>query len=172
MKRVFCLFLLLGILLSASGQNEINKTDEGGLRQGRWIIQTINSRIECSYLDNLLHGVYISYSIVSGKLYSIGEFNHGEYSGTWYFFDDDGALLSKVENIQKNDSIVIKSKKIYFSGDFPDFLATLVLFYPSGMIKSKGMILYSGSFEEDYLEYGEWMYFDEKGNTVKTVVKQ
>lgn len=171
MKKVFISLLLLGSFFYASGQNEINKIDERGLRQGRWIIQTVNSQVECGYLDNLLHGVYLSHSAVSGKLQSIGEFDHGEYSGTWYFFDDNGTPLSKVENIQKNDSIVINSKKIYFKGGKPEFVATLVNFYNSGMIKSKGTILYSGSFEEDYLEYGEWIVYDTKGNVIRTVDK-
>ena len=151
-------------MLCALGQNGINRTDSNGLKQGRWINKTKTSLIECCYLDNLLHGVYVSYSAVSGKLYSIGEYNNGEYSGTWYFFDDNGLPLSKVDNIQRNDSIVIDSKKISLNGGKPVFTATLVFFFPSGMVKSIGMILYSGSFEEDYLEYGEWLYYDEKGN--------
>ena len=50
-------------------------------KQGFWIEDN-----ECAYyVDDVLHGLSISYFKKNHNLFRIGEFENGEYAGTWMF---------------------------------------------------------------------------------------
>ena len=42
-------------------------------------------------------------------------------------------------------------------------------YYPNGNIEKEGMLLCTeGPWMDDSVEYGEWKYYDENGNLIKT----
>ena len=41
-------------------------------------------------------------------------------------------------------------------------------YYPSGAVKSEGYMVCDEDFMVDFWEIGEWKYYDESGNLIKT----
>lgn len=168
MKRVLIVLLVFSSF-SVLGQNKINQVDSNGKKQGYWIED--NGYKECYYKNNLLHGFCKTYSKINHTLDALGEFDNGNYSGIWYFFDEKkGFIIGKFFDIEKNTDIIIVLDDGH-TKEKPIYKAYNINYYPSGIIKEEGQILYDDSFEIDYYEYGLWKYYDEKGNLIKTVNK-
>jgi hypothetical protein len=45
--------------------------------------------------------------------------------------------------------------------------AYMIEYYPTGVIKKEGIILYDSSMEVDFYEYGSWKFYNEKGELIK-----
>ena len=45
----------------------------------------------------------------------------------------------------------------------------MIVYYPNGNIKEEGTVLWTEDPNmDDSVEYGEWKYYDENGNLIKT----
>ncbi|HHT51661.1 MAG TPA: hypothetical protein GX007_00560 [Bacteroidales bacterium] len=162
---VFIISLILFINLNVYPQNNsINFTDENGKKQGFWIEDN-----ECAYyVDDVLHGLSISYFKKNHNLFRIGEFENGEYAGTWMFFDEKvGYLSCKIFDIKLNDGKKVLIDKYRGLTKTPIRQAYMIEYYPTGVIKKEGIILYDSSMEVDFYEYGSWKFYNEKGELIK-----
>ena len=99
----------------------------------------------------------------------VGEYNDGECCGTWYAFHEKGYPEWKLYNISKYDSVY--SKQGYAKNYKPQHSAIRVNYYPDGMKKSEGRILFDNDPIEDQIEFGTWYYYDKKGDLIKTIIK-
>jgi len=145
--------------------SDCNLTDKQGRKQGLWIEN--KGYTEVYYKNNLKDGIYKSYSRMNGTLYAFGEFKDGIQSGKWYFFNESGHLLYTEENISENTKY--SRKQTDGSLYKPKFISYVKDFYPNGILKGEGPVVYDESVEIDYYKIGIWKYFDEKGNLVKTM---
>jgi len=148
-----------------------NKTDANGKKQGLWReIDYGGDYTETYYKDGLLHGVYRTYSLkYPHVLTELGEFKKGEYTGNFYsFVGTNGEPLSVmsiiIRNIEKTDIIVkcpdreIKFKYKSYEEDY----------FPSGVLKEEGILLFDESFHTDGFKYGKWKYYDKNGKLTHT----
>lgn len=86
MKKILRLFALTSTLLfgysldDINAQNDYNKTDDTGRRQGKWI----------DFHDN-------------GKIRYTGEFKNNEPIGEFLYYSEDGALVAKNNYLKKSN---------------------------------------------------------------------
>lgn len=169
MKKTL-LILLLGMLgtVMAFGQEYIpvNQRDMLGRKQGFWVRSLQGYCDELYYKDNLLHGICKRYFPFDKPIYldAVGEYANGEKSDTWYIFDSQGCILRKYSNFEINTGKRLSKDGYVWQ---PFIQAYKVECYPTGIIRSEGMVL----FEENswiHFEYGLWKYYDEEGNLVRT----
>ena len=87
-------------------------------------------------------------------------------SGTWYMFGDEGELRCTIDSIEFNkDSIytgypccrIFRKYKCYCTD-----------YYPGGGVEKEGYMVCDEEFEIEIWEIGEWKYYDEAGNLIKT----
>ena len=111
-------------------------------------------------------GVYKGFH--NGKLYIFGEMKNGFFSGNWYYFNENGELMIKFSRFFAND----KSLTLKDLNCIPDYICYYESFYSNGQVKEEGSCLFYK--EEDPLidsyEYGKYIYYDEKGNVIKTKI--
>ena len=143
---------------------DCNKTDENGRKQGLWIEGDETSHIEMHYKDGIISGVFKHF--LAGKLFSLGEFTDGHYSGIWYYYDDDGGIESSCENFAPNHDTIHQK---WAEKCVPDYKCYLKLYYSNGNIKEEGWIVWNESPLSDFsLQHGIWKYYDETGNLIRT----
>ena len=164
--------LILIILLGISGAVvfgqetiSVNQKDAWGQKQGFWL-RSLDGYYECYYKDNLLHGICKRYFPFDNPIYldAVGEYANGEKSDTWYIFNSQGCILCRYSNFEINAEKRISENGYVWQ---PFIQAYKVECYPTGIIRSEGMVL----FEENswiHFEYGLWKYYDEEGNLVRT----
>ena len=151
-------------------QNEIssdyNKTDSSGKKQGLWIEEKGQIRIEQNYKDGIRSGVYKQF--FAGNLSILGEYTNGMESGIWYYYDL-GVLMMTFEDFVKNhDTITNEGNRGRY---VPDYKCYSKAYYSNGNIKDEGWLLWNegDSPESDFsIEYGTWKYYNEKGELIKT----
>ncbi|WP_310557399.1 membrane-binding protein [Flavobacterium sp.] len=105
MKKYIILSLLLlsGVLFAQSIEPKYEI--EGNLVKATYFHDNGNVKQEGFYKDGKVHGKWISYSEVGNKI-SLGEFNKGEKTGKWFFWNEKS--LSEVDY---TDSRVAEVKK-------------------------------------------------------------
>ena len=95
MKKILALFSLL-ILFNVSlfAQNDVNKTDDLGRRQGKWI----------DYHQN-------------GQIRYTGEFKNNEPIGEFLYYSENGELTAKInyEKRKNKDLVNVNCKTLIFS---------------------------------------------------------
>ena len=97
-------------------------------------------------------------------LFLFGEYTADNISGTWYMFGDEGELRCTIDSIELNkDSIYTGYCRI-----FCKYKCYCADYYPSGAVKSEGYMVCDEDFMVDFWEIGEWKYYDESGNLIKT----
>ena len=149
---------------------DYNITDANGKKQGLWIEESGRTRIERHYKDGIRSGVYKQF--FAGKLSILGEYTNDKESGIWYIYDNERVWMTFENHAQNYDTITREwDKKRYV----PDYKCYSKAYYPNGNIKDEGWLLWNEgeSPESDLsIEYGEWKYYDEEGNLVRTKVFQ
>lgn len=111
-------------------------------------------------------GVYKGY--FNGKLSFFGEMSNGNYSGNWYWFNENGEIMIKFSNFSKNDdNLTLKELN-----KTPEFKCFYEGYFSNGMIKEKGLVLFFKGDDpvSEGMEYGKYIYYDEKGNVIKTKI--
>ena len=165
-KQITLLIFSLMFFTFAQEDNskEINQFDENGKKSGLWIEGKGNYFIY--YKNGEEDGVHISYNRKNGRLSGFGECTQGNKSGIWYYFDTYGLLVFTETNINKNKTlsrIRDDKKKI-----FPKFSSYVKNYFPNGVVKSEGLVLYEEDIEIDYYETGIWKYYSKTGELVET----
>jgi antitoxin component YwqK of YwqJK toxin-antitoxin module len=130
--------------------------------------------------DELLHGPFVEY-YCNGKIKRSGEFYNNFSVGTWFEYFENGKIKSKQSfRISKRDSLFnwytkypdslrVFSIKIIF-GAFNN----LEPLPPVKICNSEDESIQYSSTDEFYgyegIKTGKWLYYDKKGNLVKTKV--
>jgi len=176
-KQLISVFCILVSFLSCQSQtNTANKNptpvnctdcnlkDTQGKKYGLWIER--NGSVEVYYKNNQRDGVYKAYNRKNGKLLGLGEYKEGNKSGKWYFFDESSHLLFTEENIKENKEYTrMRDDGVKVT---PKFTSYVKNYYPNGVIKEEGQILYDEDVEIDYYKTGTWKYYDKEGKLTET----
>lgn len=161
-------FLLLPSLLFAQkGYNDqINRYNDKGQKEGYWIEDRGSDRIETYYENGKKTGLFKSYSkSTPSTLRYFGEFADDKMVGLWYSFADKGHLFQIDSDFGEiRDTIRLKGNVTYYA----PFKCHTKFFYPNGKIRSEGTLLYGDDPQLDGQEYGEWKYYDKNGNLTET----
>ena len=176
MKTKILILTLIGLAINIQtfaqikDASKINQFNEKGQKDGFWVDTVSNYEYYQSYYkDGILSGIHKEYNI-DGILQVLGEFKDGEFSGTWYYFENDGRIWMIFRDFEKNDyPISDYDGKTYI----PDYKCYLTGYHPNGRIESEGIVLWSGDdnpVSDTSIEYGEWKYYDEQGNLIKTKI--
>lgn len=147
-------------------KSDYNKTNHDGEKQGLWIEEEGNSRIERYYKNGVLDGTYKRFD--ANELSILGEYTNGKESGIWYYYEK-GILMMTFENYATNyDTITSEGIRGRYK---PDYKCYYKGYHPNGTIAEEGWVLWDeGTCPESDLskEYGTWKYYDEKGCLIKT----
>jgi antitoxin component YwqK of YwqJK toxin-antitoxin module len=145
--------------------DKINQFNDKGQKEGFWKEVSGNVKLESYYLNGKKSGIFKSFS-QTGNLNAIGEYNNDEISGTWYYFGDCGHLMMIQKDFEKNSYAIPLEHRV--QGVVPN-KCYCTEFYPNGMKKSEGVLLWDENPESDFtFEYGEWKYYNESGELIKT----
>jgi antitoxin component YwqK of YwqJK toxin-antitoxin module len=174
MKKVGFIFLLLNIYLITLAQegyekDKLNRVNANGQKEGLWIDDSNRDwRYEMYYKNGVLHGIYKEFSKARCNLSTLGEYTNGKMSGTWYYFGTYGFtimiftdFMDNKDTVKESDyiGIVVPPNKCYFRS-----------YHPNGSIESEGWTLFWDNLIAESCDYGEWKFYDEKGNLIKTKV--
>jgi antitoxin component YwqK of YwqJK toxin-antitoxin module len=150
--------------------DKINQYDNNGQKEGFWSDTIDGEIIQCYYKNGVRSGVYKWYSS-TGNLFCFGEFENGQMSGTWFYFDvSTGHLWFIFKNFEPNTDTIYNDLNEAF---VPDHKCYSISYHLNGNIEDEGTILwYEGDdpTSDLFIEYGEWKYYDEDGNLIKTKI--
>lgn len=148
---------------------EFNQTDESGLRTGIWVEEDYYKTFD-TYKNGVLNGISLTINPKTNKPYVICEFSNGEYSGTWYAFDDDGRLIYMLTDFKKNTLPAASIHGVQrVNGDIFENQCYSISFYKNGNKESEGILQFDDAPDSDFsFEYGLWKYYDENGCLIKT----
>ena len=143
----------------------MNRVNDLGQREGYWR-DSLGEGIthELYYKGGKKDGLFKCFS--RNDLFVLGEYTADNISGTWYVFGDEGELVSIHNSIEfSKDSIYTGYPccRIFYK-----YKCYRIDYYPSGAVKSEGYMVCDEDFMVDFWEIGEWKYYDESGNLIKT----
>lgn len=142
---------------------EFNQTNEAGLRTGIWVKEDYYKTFD-TYKNGVLNGISLTINPKTNKPYVICEFSNGEYSGTWYAFDDDGRLINLCTDFKKN---TLPLASVYGASGICEYQCYSISFYKNGNKESEGILQFDDTPEIPFL-YGLWKFYDENGCLIKT----
>lgn len=168
MKRliVFIASLLVSVLsFSQEAQDVHNQYDENGDKTGLWITQDSCWRSFAYYKNGKRDGVFYRVNTHYGTLCDFTRYLNGEIEEQFTFHDKTGVLLGREYNFRKLDVDLKSPYKDWTWDKAPDRICHSVEYYPNGNIKAEGdLIFWSDDGPEiDFIEYGEWKYYNEDG---------
>ena len=167
-KSVLLLFfagcVAIGIL-GIGRKIPMNRVNDLGQREGYWR-DSLGEGIthELYYKGGKKDGLFKCF--IRNELFLFGEYTADNMSGTWYMFGDEGELRCTIDSIEFNkDSIytgypccrIFRKYKCYCTD-----------YYPGGGVEKEGYMVCDEEFEIEIWEIGEWKYYDESGNLIKT----
>ena len=143
----------------------MNRVNDLGQREGYWR-DSLGEGIthELYYKGGKKDGLFKCF--IRNELFLFGEYTADNMSGTWYMFGDEGELRCTIDSIEFNkDSIytgypccrIFRKYKCYCTD-----------YYPGGGVEKEGYMVCDEEFEIEIWEIGEWKYYDEAGNLIKT----
>ena len=143
----------------------MNRVNDLGQREGYWR-DSLGEGIthELYYKGGKKDGLFKCF--IRNELFLFGEYTADNMSGTWYVFGDEGELVSIHNSIEfSKDSIYTGYPccRIFYK-----YKCYRIDYYPSGAVKSEGYMVCDEEFEIEIWEIGEWKYYDESGNLIKT----
>lgn len=148
--------------------DKINLFNIQGQKEGLWIEKSTYYIDYMYFCNGKPNGMFYRVKKSTNSLIYFGELTNGEYSGIWYYFSDYGHLLALQKDFKKNDKPI--PAEHYARGDCP-YQCYSITYYPNGVKKSEGILLWNEDPESDLtFEYGEWKYYDETGELIKTKV--
>ncbi len=171
MKRISFLLLLVaysGLSFSQPTAN-VNLLDDEGKKDGLWIDTEYRVRY-IYYSHGVEHGLMWGYYRQNpSQLFFIGEMDHGEMTGTWLYFYDDGHLSFRLDDFNNSNTLIPKVHR--YAIKYAPHNCYCIDYHSNGRIKAEGRWFFFDSPElDDTGEYGLWKYYDEEGNLVKTVL--
>ena len=143
----------------------MNRVNDLGQREGYWR-DSVGEGIthELYYKGGKKDGLFKCF--IRNELFLFGEYTADNMSGTWYMFGDEGELRCTIDSIEFNkDSIYTGYPCCRI---FCKYKCHSIDYYPSGAVKSEGYMVCDEEFEIEIWEIGEWKYYDESGNLIKT----
>ena len=148
---------------------EFNQMDESGLRTGIWVKEDYYKTFD-TYKNGARNGISLTINPKTNKPYVICEFSNGEYSGTWYAFDDDGRLIYMLTDFKKNTLPTAAIHRVQgLNGDVFENQCYSISFHANGNKESEGILQFDDAPDSDFsFEYGLWKYYDENGRLIKT----
>jgi antitoxin component YwqK of YwqJK toxin-antitoxin module len=170
------IILILALLIKCQAQTQVvldpirmtckncNQMDSQGNKNGLWVEKYTGGFFLIYYRNNKREGVFRQYSYGNG-LSSLGEYSNGIPCGKWYYFGGNCELGFTEENIKLIDTTLITNENMKANFNMKSYFKS---YYPNGIIKSEGQILYNDTPEIDFYKIGTWKYYDEKGNLIKT----
>lgn len=192
MKKLISLLLFLFLGGSVFAQNDFNKTDKQGRRQGKWVDYYCNGNIRYvgEFKDNEPSGEFLHYS-EDGVLIAKGKYNGKMKHGRWDFYSDKTGSLVLVENY---DNGVVVGKTAAYSPNSNNIVeeTDYVNGVKQGVYKKyydNGSLMVNAVYENDklngkYISYyhngamreeglykegvkvGEWRTYDLEGNVI------
>lgn len=196
MKKILTfLFIMISVVsVNLNAQENYNKTDKSGRRQGKWLDYHDNGQISCtgSFKDNEPVGEFVYYS-KNGKIIAKGHYLNKNRHGRWEYFSEKNASLILEENYDNgllvgisivynpdNNSVIEKTE--YVDGkkqgaytQYYDNGALMVkAFYSNDKLDgdyfayySNGNVKEEGRFK-DGIKVGKWNTYDTDGNLLST----
>lgn len=165
-KSVIVIVALLMSVLSFSQQAEsgYNKYDENGNKTGLWITQDEYRKNFANYKNGNKDGVSYNLDTDDGTLDYFVRYSNGELVD-FYCFYDTGGLAYRMFDFMEFEIELKTPYKGYTWDKAPDRICHSVDYYPNGNIKSEGDIIFwsDSDIEIDFIEYGEWKYYNEDG---------
>jgi len=154
---------LIIIFVCFINMNGISQQTNGNKKNGLYIEN--NGLKEVYYKQGLKDGIFKTYNRKNGKLSAFGEYENGEKTGTWYYFDEKSHLYLQESQIKKNnyyfrnrdDGVKVK----------PKYVSYIKTYYSTGYIKEEGFVLYNEDIEIDFYKIGTWKYYNEQGILTK-----
>jgi antitoxin component YwqK of YwqJK toxin-antitoxin module len=144
----------------------VNKKSQGGKKVGFWIEE--NGHRELYYLDGKRHGIYKSYFPKNNRLEALGQYDNGEPTGLWYYFDESGKILmTEVIRSHRNVTAVRNQHQELLK---PKFESYVKIFGENGAVREEGTALYDEDLQIDFYKFGVWKYYDPSGNFVRSEI--
>ena len=108
--KVSATFILMMSFYNAFSQGNLaykkNQFNNKGQKEGFWVEKSTYWIRERYFKNGMLSGIYKEFNS-DGKLYTFGEYLNGKRCGTWYFFNDMGALWMVFKDFSKNTASII-----------------------------------------------------------------
>jgi antitoxin component YwqK of YwqJK toxin-antitoxin module len=167
-KRVFST-IILGILLLtlASGQGTINRTDENGQKQGKWMkkFENGNTLYEGTFLNDKPVGEFKRYYI-SGKLISVLTYHESSDSIDAIFYHPNEYLAAKG---RYNDRAK-EGEWVFYSTNQEDFIICIETYINNKKEGKSTKYHYSGQIAEEHIyrndiKHGAWTQYFTDGVT-------
>jgi len=163
MNRLLMLFVFLGFVCQAFGQDSLNRTDVAGRKQGRWKKTDKEGQIvyDGQFKDGIPWGTF-RYYYTDGKLKTISALSDGGNTARTVSFANNGLKIAEGKYFsEKKDSIwryysdhdgILLSEESYTSGIKNGLSKT---FFPNGKLAE---LIHYRQGKKD----GEWVqYFDD-----------
>ena len=130
-------------------QPVINSFDNTGKKNGFWIENDNDIRVERYFVNGKKNGIEKSY-YRNGTLMSFLEYKEGHIKGVGYFFHEKGYLSFTI----KYEDIVTYKRQKFQSGYF-------TIYNPTGKIEEAGIGLFKEGEEEfgEEIRIGKWKKF-------------
>jgi antitoxin component YwqK of YwqJK toxin-antitoxin module len=146
---------------------KVNQLNSKGQKEGFWKEDLKYQITETYYYNGLKLGIFKAFS-KKGELTCLGEYKNDTITGVWYHFGDFGHLIMIQKNFKKNSQPI--PAEHHAQGSCP-YQCYGISYYPNGVKKSEGILLWDESPESDFtFEYGEWKYYNDKGELIKTKI--
>lgn len=169
MKRFLtfaCTFLMGGLYSCCAYSHNVKIPPKNGF----WIENLTEEVVKYTYYENgVEHGVFRLYNSYTQQLFLIGELYYGKMVGTWFFFDDDNHLRFRFDDFNNIDTEI--PCQYLFSVKTAPYNCHCITYYSNGQKESEGrMCFFTDPMIDDSMEYGLWLYYDEGGNLIKSIV--
>ncbi len=162
-RLIILIIIIITINIYSQGEFKINQLDNTGKKIGLWIEN--NGLSESYYRAGMKEGIFKAYNKKNGKLSAMGEYKNDKQIGIWYYFNESSHLMSIVSEIRHDNKIEITLD--FGNKTIPESSAQITFFYPSGVKKMEGHVLYNDDIEIDYYEIGVWNFYNEFGELIE-----
>lgn len=168
MKKILIIIIALHIsVMSFSQQPESgsSKYNENGNKTGLWITEDGYRKNFTNYKNGKEDGVSYRLDTEDDTLEFFARCSNGELVDFFRFYDT-GGLAYRMYDFRKFEIELKPPYKGYTWDKGPDRICHSVEYYPNGNIKAEGdMIFWSYEDPElDFIEYGEWKYYNDDGS--------
>lgn len=167
-KKSWSIIVMLFVILSCFAQkghtDKINLYDPDGKKNGFWIEDWGSGwKRELYYKNGVKHGNCKIYND-KGRLLWFGNYENDESVGVWYHFKISGHLASITKDFLKKELTLVRRDNSF--GDKTTFenQCYYISYHPNGTIESEGLLLWhEDPYEDTSYKYGEWKYYNDKG---------
>ena len=153
--------------------SNINQYDDNGQKKGFWRYTFWDSVDELYYNNGLRVGVFRSYECHNEDntppFLSLLSVLKDDYEVSEYHFGEEGHLLYFLKDFKENTYPMPIEREL---SCYPEYQCYCVKYHLNGFKESEGILIcnyyYSDSEEDILYEYGEWKYYSDNGELIKT----